>query len=191
MSAATLTPAELLSLHARFARSVALLDARPDLHVLGLDRDTDAVEAASSRLARFGDRARVVHGGFERMAALVEQHGYAGEILAFEGLPLEVIQQVVDDARAAGVRGNVHFSLTFIDDHGAVELPVRLELQPAMEIDARRMSLGKRRNGRRIGRAQVDRPGTPVAAMGAVHRPAHLVFGDRHPRCEARELRLV
>jgi hypothetical protein len=59
--------------------------------------------------------------------ALVEQHGYAGEIFAFEGLPLEVIQQVVDDARAAGVRGNVHFSLTFIEDHGAVEPPVRLD----------------------------------------------------------------
>jgi hypothetical protein len=59
--------------------------------------------------------------------ALVEQHGYTGEIFAFEGLPLEVIQQVVDDARAAGVRGNVHFSLTFIEDHGASELPVRLD----------------------------------------------------------------
>jgi hypothetical protein len=59
--------------------------------------------------------------------ALVEQHGYTGEIFAFEGLPVEIIQQVVDDARAAGVRGSVHFSLTFIDDHGARELPLRLD----------------------------------------------------------------
>ena len=39
----------------------ALLEAYPHLRVLGLDRDTDAVAAASSALARFGDRAKVVH----------------------------------------------------------------------------------------------------------------------------------
>ncbi len=35
-----------------------LLDARPDVRVLGLDRDADAVAAARSRLAPFGSRAR-------------------------------------------------------------------------------------------------------------------------------------
>jgi 16S rRNA (cytosine1402-N4)-methyltransferase len=55
--------------------SAVLLDARPDLHVLGLDRDADAVEAARSRLARFGGRAQVVHGRFEQLGRLVEQHG--------------------------------------------------------------------------------------------------------------------
>ncbi len=60
--------------------SAVLLDARPDVRVLGLDRDTDAVEAARSRLARFGDRVKVVHGGFERLGALVGQHG--------EGVPV-------------------------------------------------------------------------------------------------------
>ena len=55
--------------------SAVLLDARPDVHVLGLDRDADAVEAARSRLARFGDRAQVVHGRFEQLGRLVEQHG--------------------------------------------------------------------------------------------------------------------
>jgi len=55
--------------------AAALLDARPDVHVLGLDRDADAVEAARSRLDRFGDRAKVVQGGFERLGRLVEEHG--------------------------------------------------------------------------------------------------------------------
>jgi 16S rRNA (cytosine1402-N4)-methyltransferase len=55
--------------------STLLLDARPDVHVLGLDRDADAVEVARSRLARFGDRATVVHGGFEQLGRLVEEHG--------------------------------------------------------------------------------------------------------------------
>src|SRR5437870_12270294 len=55
--------------------SAALLDARRDVHVLGLDRDVDAVEAARSRLARFGDRATVVHGGFEWLGMFGGRHG--------------------------------------------------------------------------------------------------------------------
>ena len=55
--------------------SSALLDARSDVRVLGLDRDADAVLAARSRLARFGERATVVHGGFERLGLWVERHG--------------------------------------------------------------------------------------------------------------------
>jgi 16S rRNA (cytosine1402-N4)-methyltransferase len=61
--------------------SVALLDARPDVRVLGIDRDAVAVEAARSRLARFGDRVRVVHGGFERLSAFVEQHGEGEQVM--------------------------------------------------------------------------------------------------------------
>ena len=55
--------------------AIALLDARPDVRLLGLDRDVDAVEAARSRLGRFGDRAQVVHGGFERLGAFIRENG--------------------------------------------------------------------------------------------------------------------
>jgi 16S rRNA (cytosine1402-N4)-methyltransferase len=53
----------------------ALLDRLPHLTVLGLDRDADAVEAASRRLARFPGRARVVHARFDRLGEVVgEDH---------------------------------------------------------------------------------------------------------------------
>ena len=52
-----------------------LLEERPDVRVLGIDRDADAVEVARFRLARFGTRAAVVHGGFEELARLVDEHG--------------------------------------------------------------------------------------------------------------------
>jgi 16S rRNA (cytosine1402-N4)-methyltransferase len=51
-----------------------LLEARPDLRLLGLDRDREAVAAASAALAGFGDRARVVHGNFEDLATIVSEH---------------------------------------------------------------------------------------------------------------------
>src|SRR5262245_2982778 len=58
-----------------------LLDARPDVRLLGIDRDADAVEVARTRLARFGDRAQVVHGGFERLGALVAEHGEGKQVM--------------------------------------------------------------------------------------------------------------
>ena len=54
----------------------ALLDSRPDLSVLGLDRDPEAVATARSRLARFGARAQGAQARFDEMAAVAG----AGEV---------------------------------------------------------------------------------------------------------------
>jgi len=51
---------------------------------------------------------------------LLKGHDYKGRQFLFKGIPLEHIQEVVDQTRAAGVRGSVHFSLRFSEDH-AVE----------------------------------------------------------------------
>ena len=53
----------------------ALLDARPDLQLLGIDRDADAVAAARLRLEPSGSNVVIVQGGFEQLAELVELHG--------------------------------------------------------------------------------------------------------------------
>jgi 16S rRNA (cytosine1402-N4)-methyltransferase len=53
--------------------AAALLEAHPHLRVLGLDRDTDALAAASERLARFGDRAVLVHTRFDALINAVQQ----------------------------------------------------------------------------------------------------------------------
>ena len=54
--------------------SAAILAARPDLRILGIDRDPVAVQAAGAALQPFGDRARIVHGGFEQVADIVGRH---------------------------------------------------------------------------------------------------------------------
>lgn len=51
--------------------AAAVLDARPDLVLLGLDHDDTAVDAARAALARFGDRATVRRARFDELAASV------------------------------------------------------------------------------------------------------------------------
>src|SRR5262245_28781808 len=58
-----------------------LLEARPDLRLLGLDRDADAVLAARARLAPFGARAQVVQAGFEQLSELVGLHSEGERVM--------------------------------------------------------------------------------------------------------------
>jgi 16S rRNA (cytosine1402-N4)-methyltransferase len=53
----------------------ALLTARPDLRLLGIDRDPVAVAAAGAALEPFGDRVRIVQGGFESLPEIVGNEG--------------------------------------------------------------------------------------------------------------------
>jgi 16S rRNA (cytosine1402-N4)-methyltransferase len=54
--------------------SEAMLEAAaPDGRVLGIDRDRDALAAASERLAPFGDALTTAHGSFSEIAEICEQ----------------------------------------------------------------------------------------------------------------------
>ena len=57
----------------------------------------------------------------EAVDNLKKRYNYPGELFAFEGIPLEHIQEVVDQTRAAGVRGSVQFSLNFLEIHSQAE----------------------------------------------------------------------
>jgi 16S rRNA (cytosine1402-N4)-methyltransferase len=58
-----------------------LLGARPELRLLGIDRDRDAIAAASEALAEFGDRVVIVHAGFERLAEIVADQRIEGDVV--------------------------------------------------------------------------------------------------------------
>jgi len=58
----------------------SLLEARPDLRLLGIDRDPSAVAAARAELEPFGDRAQIIHGGFEHIAEIV-RHEHEGIVM--------------------------------------------------------------------------------------------------------------
>jgi len=55
--------------------SEALLERFPDVRLIGLDRDTDALRIAGERLERFGDRVSLVHTVYDGIAAAVRSAG--------------------------------------------------------------------------------------------------------------------
>ena len=53
-----------------------MLEKNPQLHVLGIDRDTAALERAEKNLAEFGDRFTAVHGEFADLDMLAKEHNW-------------------------------------------------------------------------------------------------------------------
>jgi 16S rRNA (cytosine1402-N4)-methyltransferase len=55
----------------------ALLEKFPHLVVIGIDRDTQAIEIATERLSRFGQRFISHHSIFDRITEVTTEHGYS------------------------------------------------------------------------------------------------------------------
>ncbi len=64
--------------------SEALLERFPGMRLIGIDRDQDALSIAGRRLARFGDRATLVHAVYDRIGEIADEHapdGVSGVLL--------------------------------------------------------------------------------------------------------------
>jgi 16S rRNA (cytosine1402-N4)-methyltransferase len=57
--------------------SEALLEKFPQLTVIGIDRDTSALDKARTRLATFGDRFKSAHSVFDHFNQIIESFGYS------------------------------------------------------------------------------------------------------------------
>lgn len=56
--------------------SFEMLNRFPNLTLLGIDRDTQAIAKASARLSQFGNRVHVAHSVFDRFNEVVKSFGY-------------------------------------------------------------------------------------------------------------------
>src|SRR3989440_13001467 len=54
-------------------RAEAVLAAHPDLTLVGLDRDPQALELAGARLARFAGRTHLVHAVFDELPEVLDR----------------------------------------------------------------------------------------------------------------------
>ncbi len=76
-----------------------LLEAAPQLRILGIDRDPEAREAAAKRLAAFAGRARIVDATFATLAGVVRDHSdfLRGEPIVGVLMDLGVSSHQLDD----------------------------------------------------------------------------------------------
>jgi len=77
--------------------AATMLQSRPDLRVLGLDRDRNALAAAQARLTGFGDRAVAVHARFDQLATVVAEAGAVSQPIVGVLFDLGVSSPQFDD----------------------------------------------------------------------------------------------
>lgn len=134
----------------------------PDGLLVGIDRDPDALAAARTRLAPFGDRARLLRGTFARMAEL------AGELGPFDGILLDVgvsSPQLDRAERGFSLKadGPVDMRMDPSQGESAAELIERLD---ESELTRTIGQLGEEPRARRIARAlKAGAPWTSTLAL--------------------------
>ncbi|MET0931334.1 MAG: 16S rRNA (cytosine(1402)-N(4))-methyltransferase RsmH [Aeromicrobium sp.] len=75
----------------------AMLTRFPDLHVIGIDRDPDALARAQARLAPFGDRVTYAHAVYDEITDVVRDAGFTTVSAVFFDLGVSSMQLDVAD----------------------------------------------------------------------------------------------
>lgn len=135
--------------------SEAFLDAFPELVVIGIDLDTEALEAAGRRLGRFGRRARTVRANFADIETVARDEGY-GQVAAIL-YDLGVSSPQLDRAgRGFGYRSG--FSLDMrMDQDQALKAQDIVNKYSEKDLKSIISSYGEERFAHRIARAIVQR----------------------------------
>jgi 16S rRNA (cytosine1402-N4)-methyltransferase len=169
--------------------AAALLDAMPDHHLLGLDRDDVALDRAAAALDRFGDRVTLRRANFDRLAEAVDELGavtLGGGTLGGGGvsavlLDLGVSSMQLDEAdRGFSYRGDGPLDMRADRRQDLTAADV---VNGYDEADLRRILArhGEERFAGRIARAIVAaRPLTTTARLAEVVRDAIPAAARRH-----------
>jgi 16S rRNA (cytosine1402-N4)-methyltransferase len=142
----------------------ALLEAGAS-RLVGIDRDPAAVEMARERLRDFGDRARVVHGDYRQLPAVLDREGLS----AVDGILLDLgvsSMQLDEPGRGFSFRRDEPLDMRMDTSAGptAAEVVAGADEKTLADVI---YELGEDRHARRIARAIVAaRAVAPIETTG-------------------------
>jgi 16S rRNA (cytosine1402-N4)-methyltransferase len=141
----------------------ALLErSGPDVRLLGLDADPDALRLAGERLARFGDRARLVHASFAELGDVAAAHGLAEARSVLLDLGVSSMQ-LEDAARGFSFQLDGPLDMRLDPTRGPTAAALLNDL-PEAELARLLHEYGEERFARRIARSIVQR--RPLVTTG-------------------------
>jgi 16S rRNA (cytosine1402-N4)-methyltransferase len=132
----------------------AILNASPHANVIAIDRDTDALALAKTRLSKFGDRVKFVNSNFSQVAEVVgEQAGDISGIVADLGVSS---MQLDSETRGFSFRFRAPLDMRMSPGEGqtVAELLAEIDEKALADIIYR---YGEERFSRRIARRIIEK----------------------------------
>ncbi|MFW6050318.1 MAG: 16S rRNA (cytosine(1402)-N(4))-methyltransferase RsmH [Myxococcota bacterium] len=130
----------------------AILEASaPNGRLIGVDRDPAALDAARARLARFGDRARLVHAEFAELARVLSEAGVGrvNGLVADLGVSSPQLEQP-ERGFSFGRSGPLDMRMDPSRGESAAQLVARLSERELADVI---FQLGEERRSRAVARA--------------------------------------
>ena len=138
----------------------AILAGSPETQLIGIDQDARALKAAGERLAKFGQRATLVHSNFSAIREVVDKREVDG-ILADLGVSS---LQLDSETRGFSFRFDAPLDMRMDPDSGDETVAELLKRLSQDEIANIIYQYGEERHSRRIARRIIERRerGEPV-----------------------------
>ena len=156
-----------------------LLEADDGLRVIGIDRDEAALELAADRLARFGERVRLIHGNYRDVATHLETLGLERS----DGLFLDLgVSSLQFDGADRGFSFRHDGPLDMRMDRSAGRSAADwLATTAEQEIADVLRRYGEERYARRIARRIVEaRSSDPIDTTASLRRIVHRAVPDAY-----------
>lgn len=166
--------------------SEAVLAACPHAHVIGIDRDANALRMAGERLSAFGDRVTLVHSVYDEIAQVLDDLGRTGVDAVLFDLGVSSMQLDVRE-RGFAYAQDAPLDMRMDDTEGLTAADV-LNTYSVVELTRILREYGEEKFARRIAQHIVrDREVEPFTTSGrlvellyaAIPAPARRVGG--HP----------
>jgi 16S rRNA (cytosine1402-N4)-methyltransferase len=160
----------------------ALLAEHPDLCLLGLDLDPDALALARERLAPFGDRAVLANSSYQRLTEVAGEHGITlAEGVLFD-LGVSSLQLDTPD-RGFSFRHDGPLDMRFgRSGESAAELLAEVGEEELVRV---LREFGEEPRARRVARAIIRaRLKQPIRTTGELHRVVRAALGPSRSRID-------